>query len=217
MFTNRIGDFFLTIGFFAIFFTFGSLDYSTVFSLAPYINTNVITFIAILLLLGAAAKSAQLGLHIWLPQAMEGPTPVSALIHAATMVTAGVYMVCRMSFLYATSTTALTPALRIAGAAAASTCPARAASARGRSVLAMSCARCRPRRRSNGSPINAITVASDKTVTCTFNNAKDATVTSGHLRATTLRTHVPEQRVVSQRRAGASQPESIEPEAEPPQ
>jgi len=72
MFTNRIGDFFLTIGFFAIFFTFGSLDYTTVFSLAPYINTNVITFIAILLLLGAAVKSAQLGLHIWLPQAMEG-------------------------------------------------------------------------------------------------------------------------------------------------
>ena len=81
MFTNRIGDFFLTIGFFAIFFTFGTLDYATVFSLAPYINTNVITFIAILLLLGAAAKSAQLGLHIWLPYAMEGPTPVSALIH----------------------------------------------------------------------------------------------------------------------------------------
>jgi NADH-ubiquinone oxidoreductase chain 5 len=61
MFTNRIGDFFLTIGFFAIFFTFGTLDYPTIFSLAPYINTNVITFIALLLLLGAAAKSAQLG------------------------------------------------------------------------------------------------------------------------------------------------------------
>jgi LAGLIDADG DNA endonuclease family/Proton-conducting membrane transporter len=72
MFTNRVGDFFLTLGFFAIFFTFGTLDYATVFSVAPYINTNVITFIAILLLLGAAAKSAQLGLHIWLPQAMEG-------------------------------------------------------------------------------------------------------------------------------------------------
>ena len=86
MFTNRIGDFFLTIGFFAIFFTFGTLDYATVFSLAPYININVITFIVILILLGAAAKSAQLGLHIWLPFAMEGPTPVSALIHAATMV-----------------------------------------------------------------------------------------------------------------------------------
>jgi NADH-ubiquinone oxidoreductase chain 5 len=72
MFTNRVGDYFLTLGFFAIFFTFGTLDYATVFSLAPYININVITFIAILLLLGAAAKSAQLGLHIWLPQAMEG-------------------------------------------------------------------------------------------------------------------------------------------------
>lgn len=72
MFTNRVGDFFLTIGFFAIFFTFGTLDYATVFSLAPYINVNVITFIAILLLLGAAAKSAQIGLHGWLPFAMEG-------------------------------------------------------------------------------------------------------------------------------------------------
>ena len=61
MFTNRVGDFFLTLGFFAIFFTFGTLDYATVFSLAPYININVITFISILLLLGAAAKSAQLG------------------------------------------------------------------------------------------------------------------------------------------------------------
>lgn len=86
MFTNRVGDYFLTIGFFAVFFTFGTLDYATVFSLAPYVNENIITFISLLLLLGAAAKSAQLGLHIWLPQAMEGPTPVSALIHAATMV-----------------------------------------------------------------------------------------------------------------------------------
>jgi len=64
MFTNRVGDFFLTIGFFTLFYTFGTLDYSTIFSLAPYININVITFIAILLLLGAAAKSAQLGLHV---------------------------------------------------------------------------------------------------------------------------------------------------------
>jgi Proton-conducting membrane transporter/NADH-Ubiquinone oxidoreductase (complex I), chain 5 N-terminus/LAGLIDADG endonuclease len=86
MFTNRIGDYFLTIGFFALFFTFGTLDFATVFSLAPYINTNVITFIAVLLLLGASAKSAQLGLHGWLPYAMEGPTPVSSLIHASTMV-----------------------------------------------------------------------------------------------------------------------------------
>jgi NADH-ubiquinone oxidoreductase chain 5 len=64
MFTNRVGDFFLTIGFFTIFFTFGTLDYSIVFSLVSYINVNILTFIAILLLLGAAAKSAQLGLHI---------------------------------------------------------------------------------------------------------------------------------------------------------
>jgi len=63
MFTNRVGDFFLTIGFFALFYTFGSLEYATVFSIAPYINTNIISFISILLLLGAAAKSAQLGLH----------------------------------------------------------------------------------------------------------------------------------------------------------
>jgi NADH-ubiquinone oxidoreductase chain 5 len=97
MFTNRVGDYFLTLGFFAIFYTFGTLDYATVFSLAPYINTNVITFIAILLLFGAAAKSAQLGLHGWLPMAMEGPTPVSSLIHAATMVTAGVYLLIRCS------------------------------------------------------------------------------------------------------------------------
>jgi NADH-ubiquinone oxidoreductase chain 5 len=81
MFTNRVGDFFLTLSFFAIFFTFGTLDYATVFSVAPSINVNVVTFISILLLLGAAAKSAQLGLHSWLPMAMEGPTPVSALIH----------------------------------------------------------------------------------------------------------------------------------------
>jgi len=108
MFTNRVGDFFLTIGFFTIFFTFGTLDYATVFSLAPYINVNIITLIAILLLLGAAAKSAQIGLHVWLPMAMEGPTPVSALIHAATMVTAGVYLLIRCSPLLEQSDLALT-------------------------------------------------------------------------------------------------------------
>jgi NADH-ubiquinone oxidoreductase chain 5 len=64
MFTNRVGDFFLTLGFFGLFFTFGTLDFATIFSLVPYINTNVITLITILFLLGAAAKSAQLGLHI---------------------------------------------------------------------------------------------------------------------------------------------------------
>jgi NADH-ubiquinone oxidoreductase chain 5 len=107
MFTNRVGDYFLTVGFFALFYTFGTLDYATIFSTVPYINTNVITFISILLLIGAAAKSAQLGLHIWLPQAMEGPTPVSALIHAATMVTAGVYLLIRCSPLIEQSQLAL--------------------------------------------------------------------------------------------------------------
>ena len=72
MFTNRVGDFFLTIGFFAIFYAFGTLDYGTVFALSSYINVDIITFIIILLLLGAAAKSAQIGLHVWLPMAMEG-------------------------------------------------------------------------------------------------------------------------------------------------
>jgi len=70
MFTNRVGDFFLTIGFFAIFFAFGTLDYGTIFALSPYMNTDIINFILILLLLGAAAKSAQLGLHVWLPMAI---------------------------------------------------------------------------------------------------------------------------------------------------
>jgi NADH-ubiquinone oxidoreductase chain 5 len=108
MFTNRVGDYFLTLGFFVMFFTFGSLDYTTVFALAPYVNTNVLTFIILLLLLGAAAKSAQIGLHVWLPMAMEGPTPVSALIHAATMVTAGVYLLIRCSPLLEQSELALT-------------------------------------------------------------------------------------------------------------
>ena len=84
--TNRVGDTLLTVGMFAILWSFGNIDYSTVFALAPYYNENIITIIGICLLIGATAKSSQVGLHIWLPQAMEGPTPVSALIHAATMV-----------------------------------------------------------------------------------------------------------------------------------
>jgi NADH-ubiquinone oxidoreductase chain 5 len=95
--TNRVGDCFLTIGMFAMLWSFGNLDYATVFSLAPYANEKVITVIGICLLLGAMAKSSQVGLHVWLPMAMEGPTPVSALIHAATMVTAGVYLLMRSS------------------------------------------------------------------------------------------------------------------------
>jgi len=105
--TNRVGDCFLTIGMFAILWSFGNIDYSTVFSLAPLMSSDVITVIGICLLIGAMAKSSQIGLHIWLPMAMEGPTPVSALIHAATMVTAGVYLLMRSSPLIEYSNTVL--------------------------------------------------------------------------------------------------------------
>jgi len=105
--TNRVGDCFLTIGMFILLWSFGNINYSTIFSLAPYINQDIITLIGICLLIGAMAKSSQIGLHVWLPQAMEGPTPVSALIHAATMVTAGVYLLMRTSPLIEFSSTVL--------------------------------------------------------------------------------------------------------------
>ena len=105
--TNRVGDCFLTIGMFSMLWTFGNIDYSTVFSIAPIINYNSLTLIGICLLIGAMAKSSQVGLHVWLPMAMEGPTPVSALIHAATMVTAGVYLLIRSSPLIEYSNTIL--------------------------------------------------------------------------------------------------------------
>jgi NADH-ubiquinone oxidoreductase chain 5 len=94
---NRVGDWGFSIGLWAIFWTFGNLDFTTVFSLAPFMNEELITAISICLLIAAMGKSAQIGLHTWLPDAMEGPTPVSALIHAATMVTAGVYLLLRSS------------------------------------------------------------------------------------------------------------------------
>jgi NADH-ubiquinone oxidoreductase chain 5 len=84
-----------------------NIDYSTIFSLVPYLSQDIITLIGICLLIGAMAKSSQIGLHVWLPQAMEGPTPVSALIHAATMVTAGVYLLMRTSPLIEYSSTVL--------------------------------------------------------------------------------------------------------------
>ena len=105
--TNRVGDCFLTIGMFVIIWSIGNLDYGTIFSLAPYINENIIVLIGVCLLIGAMAKSSQIGLHVWLPMAMEGPTPVSALIHAATMVTAGVYLLMRVSPLIEYSSTVL--------------------------------------------------------------------------------------------------------------
>jgi len=104
---NRVGDMGLSIGFFALFALFGSLDYATIFNIVPFMNETAITIIALLLLSGAMAKSAQIPLHSWLPGSMEGPTPVSALIHAATLVTAGLYLLLRSSPLLEFSSTAL--------------------------------------------------------------------------------------------------------------
>jgi len=92
---NRIGDFGFSLAVFYIFKNFGSLDFATVFQQAPNAPVSILTTIGVLLMVGACGKSAQLPLYVWLPDAMAGPTPVSALIHAATMVTAGVYMTAR--------------------------------------------------------------------------------------------------------------------------
>lgn len=107
---NRVGDFGLALGICAAFFVFGTLQFDTLFAQVVTHSTasinifgyeiHAVTLIALLLFMGACGKSAQLGLHTWLPDAMEGPTPVSALIHAATMVTAGVFLVARMSPLF---------------------------------------------------------------------------------------------------------------------
>lgn len=107
---NRVGDFGLALGMMAIFVIFGTIQFDEIFQQAPEMAETYFTFlggeyhaltiIGLLLFIGAVGKSAQLGLHTWLPDAMEGPTPVSALIHAATMVTAGVFLVARMSPLY---------------------------------------------------------------------------------------------------------------------
>lgn len=100
MILNRIGDFSLIIGVFIIFLNLKTLDFSVVFVLTPYLDVMLINFIVFFLFFGAVGKSAQLGLHTWLPDAMEGPTPVSALIHAATMVTAGIFLIIRVSYLF---------------------------------------------------------------------------------------------------------------------
>lgn len=110
MLLNRIGDFCLLMGMFLIFMNYKAVDYATVAALTPMFKDTTTSFlnmdlhllsvIGVFLFLGAVGKSAQLGLHTWLPDAMEGPTPVSALIHAATMVTAGIFLVVRSSFIY---------------------------------------------------------------------------------------------------------------------
>jgi NADH-quinone oxidoreductase subunit L len=114
---NRVGDFGFSLGIYAVFVIFGSLDFGSVFSAAPKVvgttmeflgwRVDSLTLACILLFIGAMGKSAQIPLHTWLPDAMEGPTPVSALIHAATMVTAGVFMVARLSPLFEYAPTAL--------------------------------------------------------------------------------------------------------------
>ncbi len=113
---NRVGDFGFGLGIFLIYLTFGTLEYGAVFELVQQgltgtgqaLSDGRITTIALLLLCGACGKSAQLPLHVWLPDAMEGPSPVSALIHAATMVTAGVYMIARCGAIFTASATAMT-------------------------------------------------------------------------------------------------------------
>ncbi len=106
------------LGIFGVFFAFGTLDFDTVFAAVPDLagrtfnflsmEVDIVTTLCLLLFVGAMGKSAQIGLHTWLPDAMEGPTPVSALIHAATMVTAGVFMVARLSPMFEFAPLALT-------------------------------------------------------------------------------------------------------------
>jgi NADH-quinone oxidoreductase subunit L len=121
---NRVGDFGFLLGISAVLYFLGTLDYATAFASAPNlvgktltltqnIHWDAATVICILLFIGAMGKSAQVPLHVWLPDSMEGPTPISALIHAATMVTAGIFMVARMSPLYELSETALSVVLVI--------------------------------------------------------------------------------------------------------
>ncbi|MDR4651330.1 MAG: NADH-quinone oxidoreductase subunit L [Nitrosomonas sp.] len=123
---NRVGDFGFLLGIALVLMYFGSLDYASVFSQAPEVAEQTIelipgspwmlmTVICILLFIGAMGKSAQFPLHVWLPDSMEGPTPISALIHAATMVTAGIFMVARMSPLFELSDVALSTILVIGG------------------------------------------------------------------------------------------------------
>jgi NADH-quinone oxidoreductase subunit L len=125
---NRVGDFGFSLGIFGTFLVFGTVSIPAILAAAPGMagstigflgmRVDTMTLLCILLFIGACGKSAQLGLHTWLPDAMEGPTPVSALIHAATMVTAGVFMVCRLSPMFETSPTA-TAVVTIVGAATA--------------------------------------------------------------------------------------------------
>ncbi len=127
---NRVGDFGFILGLFLVWYSFGTLDYAPVFAKAPDLaqqslnmlapiggtwELSLMTLICLLLFIGAIGKSAQVPLHVWLPDAMEGPTPISALIHAATMVTAGVFMVARFAPLYNLSPAAMTVVALVGG------------------------------------------------------------------------------------------------------
>ena len=114
--TNRVGDWGFMVAMFATFLAFGSLNYTTVLPEAPGLAAGVATLIAVMLFVGAVGKSAQIPLFIWLPDAMAGPTPVSALIHAATMVTAGVYLLTRVNPIIAASAEWVTWLIAIVGA-----------------------------------------------------------------------------------------------------
>jgi len=125
---NRVGDFGFSLGIFGTFLVFGTVSIPAILAAAPGMagstihfagmTASTMTVLCLLLFIGAMGKSAQLGLHTWLPDAMEGPTPVSALIHAATMVTAGVFMVCRLSPMFVTSETAMTVVTYVGAATA---------------------------------------------------------------------------------------------------
>ena len=125
---NRVGDFGFMLGIFGVFFVFGTLDFDAVFKQVPNIvgqsfsflsmDVDILTTLCLLPFIGAMGKSAQIGLHTWLPDAMEGPTPVSALIHAATMVTAGVFMVARLSPMFEFAPIALSVVVFIGGTTA---------------------------------------------------------------------------------------------------
>jgi NADH-quinone oxidoreductase subunit L len=125
---NRVGDFGFSLGIFGTFLVFGTVSIPAILAAAPSmagasigflgLRVDTMTLLCLLLFVGAMGKSAQLGLHTWLPDAMEGPTPVSALIHAATMVTAGVFMVCRLSPMFEVSPTAMTVVTYVGAATA---------------------------------------------------------------------------------------------------
>ena len=117
--TNRVGDWGLMVAIFMTFFVFGTVKYTEFLPLAPGLAATTATFIGVMLLIGAVGKSAQIPLYIWLPDAMAGPTPVSALIHAATMVTAGVYLLIRTNPILAASSSWLPMLIAIIGIATA--------------------------------------------------------------------------------------------------